>query len=236
MKKLILVAAMVFVLGGVAFSDFAGEVNVKVGPEVYGNVSWKDKIKMKGGTDERKESIPVGISADLLGEFLHPLPVNDSIKAGIGLGYLYPRKIKKKESDNLTFSYLPIYGTIQINPFSSAKGMFFKGNIGYTFFFNSMENGQKTVTVDDDKPGGEQVCRNDNDKIKSLKNCGGLYCGIGAGYEFSNSLILDVMYSYCGASCSYAVSDSSHKWSCGTHLVSINVGCKLTKLWDILSN
>ncbi|GHT66683.1 hypothetical protein AGMMS50222_09770 [Endomicrobiia bacterium] len=233
MKKLILVVAMMFVLEGVVFSDFTGEFNVKGGLGAYGNVSLKEKIKINGDNDqEKKESTCVGISGDLLGEFL--LPVNDSIKAGIGSGYLYPRKIGKKDSKELTFSYLPIYGTIQINPISSAKGVFFKGNIGYTFFFNSIGNGKPSVTIDD-YPDGKQLDEN-NDKIKNLKNSGGLYCGIGAGYEFSNGLTLDAMYSYCAPSCSYDDSDSSHKWDCGTHLVSINLGYKLMKLWDILNS
>ncbi|GHT43830.1 hypothetical protein AGMMS49921_12660 [Endomicrobiia bacterium] len=142
MKKLILVVAMMFVLEGAAFSAFTGEINLKAGLEAPGIVSLDEKVKMKVGTDtdpREKENACTGIGADLLCECL--FPANDSIKIGVGLGYLYPRKISKAESKNLTFSYLPLYCTAQINPISSAKGVFFKGNVGLRGFLTALEMG-----------------------------------------------------------------------------------------------
>ncbi|GHT44698.1 hypothetical protein AGMMS49936_00530 [Endomicrobiia bacterium] len=127
MKKLMLVVAMMFVLEGAAFSAFAGEINFKAGLEAPGIVSLEEKVKMKVGTDtdpREKKSARTGIGADLVCECL--FPANDSIKIGVGLGYLYPRKISKVEHENLTFSYLPLYCTAQINPISSAKVCFLK--------------------------------------------------------------------------------------------------------------
>lgn len=115
-----------------------------------------------------------------------------------------------------------------------SKGVFFKGNVGYAWFFNSIGDGLASVTIDEDHDGNE-LSRND-DKIANSKNSGGLYFGIGAGYEFSNGLILDVTGRCCNTSCSYDDSDSSHRWKCWTRSISINVGCNLMKLWDTLSN
>ncbi|MCA6085821.1 hypothetical protein [Candidatus Endomicrobiellum agilis] len=95
------------------------------------------------------------------------------VKFGPGFSYLFP--VSDGEE---SFSYLPIYFTIQVNPFINVldeylHGLFVKGNIGYNALFD-FEN-------------------KDYNEYKFDKS-GGLYCGISAGYEFPFGLLFDLGY------------------------------------------
>ncbi|MDR3256116.1 MAG: hypothetical protein LBT18_00410 [Endomicrobium sp.] len=183
MKKISLVVLMMCVcVGGDSFFadtvlasfDFKkSEVNVKVGVD-GGENNLKTELNLNNvirTADGRMDS-EVGFS--LAGEYL--VPVSDIFKIGAGLEYLLPRKPDKNYE--IKFAYLPIYLTAQVNPFSSAKGVFFKGNVGYVVLFDTGKFKDQFVSSVD------------------YKKKGGIYCAFGTGYEFPFGLVLELMYSY----------------------------------------
>jgi hypothetical protein len=163
-------------------SDNFGELNVKAGLNLstefktgQGDVSFSDNLKP---------------CVSFAGEYLipaeHLVSSLDFLKFGVGLKYLLPTQI---ETDSLTingksakFSYLPIYFTLQINPFVKSneeylKWLFVKGDIGYNAYFSS--NFKEVF---------------EQEGISSIKDKGGLYYAFGAGCEFPFGLTLDIMY------------------------------------------
>ena len=101
----------------------------------------------------------------LAGEYL--IPLMSVVKIGGGLEYQFMRTGKKY--DNAKIGYVPVYATIQINPINSCDGIYFKGNVGYSAIFRFDPRNRNETT-------------------------GGLYYGLGTGYDFKSGLILEMMY------------------------------------------
>jgi len=93
-------------------------------------------------------------------------PVDSMVKIGPGVGISFIQVY----NSNSTINFVPIYGTIEISPIKSAPGVFFKGNIGFSVgdVSGSFESG----------------------------SYGGIYYGLGAGYEFPFGLFFDALYSW----------------------------------------
>lgn len=166
MRKLLAVMSAMVLFAGIGFAD----LNVMFGFDVL------SKSKMEGDDKE----IPFGnkIGFSVTSEYLYP--VNEMVKVGGGLQYLLPRKSNvngKAENMALKASYLPIYATVQVNPFKEAAGLFLKGNIGYSVLLKSEIKELSENGFDMDKKGG-------------------IYFGLGFGYEFENGLIFNAMYGY----------------------------------------
>lgn len=165
MKKILAVAVMMVFCAGVGFAD----LNVKVGLDMVG--------KMTIDGDGEKMSVGNELGFSFAADYMYP--VHDMIKIGAGAQYLVARDMDADSNSNEKFSssYLPIFASIQVNPFSEAAGLFFKGNIGYNVLYDS--------GADFD---GEDV----DEK-------GGVYFGLGFGYEFDMGLFFDAMYGYYGS-------------------------------------
>ncbi|MDR1952279.1 MAG: hypothetical protein LBQ37_02045 [Elusimicrobiota bacterium] len=197
MRKFLLTAlALVFVVSNV-FA--ASEINVKAGFDIFdaldGTMKTHSTLNYDDITVSDKDYIDSisgnGTGYSLFSEYLYQ-PVNSKYKFGFGLGYILTNDVSLKISDNEakdsdksgirpTLQYIPIYITVQVNPFDLAKGVFFKGNIGYSFFhLNWNKNFEELF--------------GDSNTRESLN--GGFYGELAAGYEFSYGLILQLSYSF----------------------------------------
>jgi hypothetical protein len=164
-KSLLTVLALAFLSGYAFASDGSnGEINVLAGVNVAGTISFE------GSDDDLKPDAGFAIGA----EYLYPV-VADIVKVGIGVQYLFPTKADSDAESKI--SYVPIYATVQVNPISVAKEVFFKANIGYA-----------VISVSDLDDGVDAK--------------DGFICGLGAGYEFPFGLILSADYSFYYASLS----------------------------------
>ena len=184
MKKLALAALALVFTAGAAFAAEAGDrfIKTKLGADI--GTSFKYKVESESVSGD----VNLGIS--LGGEYLYA--INDVFSIGAGLQYLLPRNGEVSMGGHSTevnsLSWLPIYATVQANPISEMKEMFFKANIGYSVLFD----------FDIPEAGSE-----------SLDKKGGLYWAIGAGYEFPSGLTLEATYEsfYSSASSGHVTVD-----------------------------
>lgn len=160
------------------FYDNFGELNVKIGTHLFGkmNVNYKNP-----DLNDRNGVRDSDIGVDFTGEYLiscaHLLEDIEILKLGAGVSYLLPTGINT-DNGKYFYSYLPIYFTLQVNPFINSfdeylHGIFVKGNIGYNILFDF--------------------------KAENLPNCkfdnsGGIYYSFFGGYEFCFGLIIYVGY------------------------------------------
>jgi opacity protein-like surface antigen len=78
---------------------------------------------------------------------------------------------------------LPVYVTVQITPIEQVKEAYLKANIGYTVY--------------SDVNSGIAAALTSMGALKSKESSsGGIYFGVGAGYEFAFGLIVEAMYEY----------------------------------------
>ncbi|MDR1104478.1 MAG: outer membrane beta-barrel protein [Endomicrobium sp.] len=188
-KAVYLVLAGLLVSGAMSValaSDNFGELNVKAGL----NLSTKFKSELELTNRELLfANLKPGVS--FAGEYLilaeHLVSSLDFLKFGVGLKYLLPTKLKDNDLTLAVklakFSYLPIYFTLQINPFVKSneeylKGLFVKGDIGYSAYSSS--NFKELL--------------NNSPISTNIKDKGGLYYAFGAGYEFPCGLVFDITY------------------------------------------
>jgi hypothetical protein len=188
------------------YYDNFGELNIKAGSQFVGKIASRS-------TEEDNVSVNLDIgfcvTAEYLiycGRFSQDL---EFLKFGPGFSYLFPRGIDVKDGKD-SYSYLPIYFTLQANPFISAfdeylHGIFVKGSIGYNvlFDFKSKEDYSK------------------------LNNNGGVYYGISGGYEFSFGVIIEVGYHVYKSKIEVVHGDGSFgKANLTNSNVTVNVGYK----------
>jgi len=129
---------------------------------LFGNVLVEDK---DGGDDYFRE-VERGFSVSA--QYLYRAA--KILRLGGRIEYQFKRHLIKKELPEI--SYLPLYATLEINPFKKAEGIYLKANIGYNVAFDvSPRNNAKTS--------------------------GGLYYGLGAGYSFKNGVVLETLYESC---------------------------------------
>ena len=172
MNKVLKAACAVFVLTFMAANVFAiGEINFKAGGGL-GPTSASDVGNTGISDSELASDFHIGA------EFLYPL--NDKrMKVGGGGLYISAKdNILPLLSGDVSWTYLPIYGTFQINPFSSA--LFFKANAGYVV--------AASVGIDD----------GDISVNKAAK--GGLYLGLSVGFEYDTPWLWEISWSYLGSS------------------------------------
>ena len=235
MKKFVVSCLAVALMSGFAFAGVfqqgdgsKGDINVRLGLDLLGFVSMKQIdnswILAENGDTKHSDNSKIGVSFSA--EYLYPvLPV---LKAGAGIGYLLPRKMISPEYGvhedvDMSASYIPIYATAQPNPIKKYPEVFFKGNIGYSFFNSG--DWDKDIT----KFFNEIYWTTDDDVVK-ITDKGGLYLALSAGYEFNFGLILDLSYSYYQASCdvkdSWNGGDSSGSADFSYSVVGISAGYK----------
>ncbi|MDR0398391.1 MAG: porin family protein [Endomicrobium sp.] len=198
-------------------SDNFGELNIKAGL----NLTSLKRIDLLRSQKFDAEKLNPCVS--LCGEYLisgERLVSNlNFLKIGLGLKYLFPSefKIKNISIPDFKLSFLPVYFTLQANPFIKSnnevlKGMFVKGAIGYNAYFSQ---NVKEITP-----------------IQFKKSKGGLYYAFGAGYEFPFplGLVFDITYSIYNSSIETILKYEGHtiekesdfSYSC----VGLNVGYK----------
>lgn len=198
-------------------SDNFGELNVKAGVNLCTGLNLKSTDT--NFEDDKSEFVSKPC-ASFAGEFLipaeHLVSSLDFLKFGVGLKYLTSAKtipVIVVDERPLKLSYLPIYFTLQINPFvrsneESLKGLFVKGDIGYNAYFSS--NLKKAY----------EAYNNGKDKR-------GLYYAFGAGYEFPFGVVFDITYGVYKSSIEWNSNDSeSYKRKLTNSCVSLNVGYK----------
>jgi hypothetical protein len=205
MKKVVLaVLSVVFAAANVfAFgTGEKGEVNVKLSYDLntsievdsnykYHNV-WSDRVYNYEASASGGKNEGMGAESGLTigGEYLYPL--FSRLKVGGGLQYFLARKTQKNvimggESSPIDdfgkadVAYLPVYATIQVNPFAGA--WYLKTNFGYSLYSKFKLSGG--VNLDNfnssllDKHGFGQ------DSHKS-----GVYFGIITGWEIISSRVI----------------------------------------------
>ena len=195
MKKLVFALVTAIFISGAAFaaSGSNGEINVKAGLYPFGGFTLEDEVMPNVYMNQK---VVLEVSFSFAAEYLYPL--NDIFKVGVGLEYSLGMVPKNKTTSLGDWKYtaLPIYATVQTNPFIE-KEIFIKGNIGYVASPN-VEN-----APDDALDGG-------------------LYWAVAAGYEFPIGLIVELSYSVQNAKTDYFTGiDSLYFTRCG-----INVGYK----------
>lgn len=184
MKKIFVFAVLMLLCANAAlaaWSEFEDtEINIRAGVDLPGrfDIEVEDMAK--------KFDTEIGASASI--ELLAPTAY-EKFKIGFGVEYLYYRiyEMKSKildydfvndvwiiageETLKPQISFLPVYLTLQVNPFGSAKGLFVKGNIGYIAYAEAY-----------DKSGHHTFS-------------GNLYWAFASGYEFASGFLFDVSYS-----------------------------------------
>jgi hypothetical protein len=161
-----------------SFDDNFGELNVKVGSQFLGKMDVNYK---NAGPDDKNGTRDSDIGFIVTGEFLIPfrhfLDDMNSLQFGAGLSYSFPRRINTASS-TYSYSYLPVYFTLQVNPFINSfeeylNGIFVKVNIGYNVLSDFKMEDSTNYKFD---------------------NTRGIYYGFFAGYEFQFGLIFDLGY------------------------------------------
>jgi hypothetical protein len=114
-------------------------------------------------------------------EYLYSL-FNQTLKIGAGIQYELPKEAwdawdgSALENERVKYSLLPIYATIQYHPFKNFKGLFAKGNIGY-----SVLTSVELLPEEGPRPRLDE------------KN-GGLYWQASAGFEADWGLLFECFY------------------------------------------
>jgi hypothetical protein len=193
-------------------SDHFGELNLKGGLILNGkgDVTFEMRNRTKDSKFTMSSDLDHGFSFAL--EYLIPcshfFQDENLFKFGLGLGYLPSLKIKefKDAPNDFRLSCLPIYFTLQVNPFPSQHELlhriFIKGNIGYSL---NLSNDQILSDGIINKNKGIIKLLNIA-QISKRSNVGGIYYGLSAGYEFPVGIIIDLAYCVYnfGSECKYS--------------------------------
>jgi hypothetical protein len=209
-KKILLSVIAAFFAAGNVFA--IGELNLKGSIDVGGTISgdytysYSDNRGNKGSETEDISGGGSGIS--IAAEYL--FPISGQFKAGPGLGYLTSRKTNltidgndlidfKYNTLNPSISYLPIYITAQVNPIAARPEIFFKGNIGYSFFYLDLGESVENAFTPDDSENPENIAYINTTETLN----GGLYIELATGYEFPFGLILELSWASIKSSAEY---------------------------------
>jgi hypothetical protein len=205
MKKIVtalFAVSLLIGMGGHALaSDHFGELNLKAGCIINGKGDGDGSLKIVNNDNGRRMSTTMSMSEELEHNFSfaveylilssHFFRDKNLFKFGLGLSYLPSLNIKKFEAPaGFRLSCLPIYFTLQVNPFMCSQdkvshGVFIKGNIGYS------------LNLSNDQPLLDNFITSVLSKHidpTSKKYQGGSYYGLSAGYEFPVGIIIDLAY------------------------------------------
>jgi hypothetical protein len=197
------------------FYDNFGELNVKLGPQLGEIKAIKSYSKTDNisANENNQESVNVNLNPGFCftGEYLVLCKGIEFLKFGPGFSYLLPREIDSNDNKD-SYSYIPAYLTLQVNPFISAynenlQGIFVKGNFGYSVLFNFK--------------------RKDLSAGYKFKNTGGIYWGLFLGYESPAGVIID--FGYCVYKSNIEVNNSDYyeEVALTYNTVTLNVGYKI---------
>lgn len=180
-----------FLIKAIPCFGYFGEMNLKAGLDINGLYHFP-KIYLK--TTEVNNSLGENpilesktefcLGAEVFPFFLPLINEDNKPKFGIGLQYKISRQMILGEMlgyllpgalPNISFAFIPVYLTCQIKPFANsqdkAKGIFVKGDIGYSFVQKNLDSfnyGRTLVNFDNPQ--------------------GGLYYSLGIGYELPSGL------------------------------------------------
>lgn len=165
-----------------------GEINLKAGWDfesvIRGHAAFS--ANFGGGMTDYDSVEPQFMTAapSIGAEYLFPIPFGDSgkvlypgfFKLGVGVQYLFTRKsFEPVATEDVAlgedFSFLPIYGIVQLNPAKALPGLFFRGVVGYSLLLQQ----SKAEDIDADKKGG-------------------LHWGVSVGYETAWGFFVEYAY------------------------------------------
>jgi len=148
--------------------NLMGDVNIGAGFDLPGNhirdsyYSWLEP-----------EETGTGAGSQLFAEILFNLPTSSILcfDVGIGSSVLFDRELDVREGRDQNFSFVPIYGFLQLGPKASDKPtIYIKPKLGYDVFMAN-ENYR------------------DDHKLE-----GGLYTGLGVGLVLSKGVFIEISY------------------------------------------
>jgi hypothetical protein len=162
------------------------------------------------------------LGAEVFPFFLPLINEDNKPKFGIGLQYKISRQMILGEIlgyilpdalPNISFAFIPVYLTCQIKPFANsqdkAKGIFVKGDIGYSFVQKNLDSfnyGRTLVNFDNPQ--------------------GGLYYSLGIGYELPSGLFFSLMFSVYNFQQSCSDNMRTYKIDIDYKDIGINIGYK----------
>ena len=162
MKKFFLTVVLLSFVSCMAFAD----LNARIGAGLINSFSFSNSY-VRGAADA---DIDFNTSIEYL------FKINDMFRIGQGIEFAIGTKDK---NDSVQALNIPFYVSLECHPFKEAEEIFFRGNIGYTYFNFDRYIGNKTVTVHT-----EYISK------------GGIYYALGAGYAFKFGLIVDLTYGF----------------------------------------
>jgi hypothetical protein len=139
------------------------DVNLKLGITFLNSGA---EYTTEGVSDGNDKSF--GTDIKLSGEYMYK--VNNIFKMGIGLQIWHLAvnyTFSSGHNTNRSRTFMPLYASIQANPFNANKEFFLRGNLGYSVVYDNNYG--------------------DNEK-------GGMYYGISIGYEFKSGFIFEFAY------------------------------------------
>lgn len=219
-----------FLIKAIPCFGYFGEMNLKAGldinglyhfPKIYFKTTKFDNSLEENPILESKTEFCLG--AEIFPFFLPFNKEDNKPKFGIGLQYKISRQMIfgemlsyffGNERPNISFAFIPVYLTCQIKPFANsqdkAKGIFVKGDIGYSFVQKNLDSFNVSETlVNFDNPQG------------------GLYYSLGIGYELPSGLFFSLMFSVYNFQQSCSDDNMSiYKFDIDYKDIGINIGYK----------
>jgi len=220
MKKVLALLFAVLFFSGSAFAAGKNEIVVKGGMGFFGGLSDPEietsidltipngsnppivisNLNIGGLLEEIIKGKSGGRSLSMSAEYMYA--PNEVIKIGVGLQYMSTKETKlsitydSKElmSFNYNMTTLPIYATAQLSPVKQLRELYFKVNVGYGIYYDSNFNinglAETIGSIISSESSSTIV-----DYKTEVKYSGGLYYGIGAGYEISDTgIIVEISY------------------------------------------
>ncbi|MCL2144108.1 MAG: hypothetical protein FWH43_01240 [Endomicrobia bacterium] len=234
MKKVLALLFAVSFFAGSAFAAGGGEIVIKGGLGAFAGTT-NPKAEVDGSYAENGLGVNIeagkildpflkgekgGKSLMLGAEYLYP--INETFKIGAGMQYVSVSDarialdlsaltglmgmgdVKLSFRNNPTS--LPLYATAQFNPAKEGalKGAFFKANLGYQVYYDNDFDLTEIGPLLNSILG---MFSTDDIEFKVDRECsGGLYYGLGTGYEFDSGIILEVGYESFSGSVKHDIS------------------------------
>ena len=180
MKKMLLTGiSTVFVLAFISATVFAAD-------EVIFKGGLGTGIMASGGIDDGPISGRELVRDMHIGaEYLHP--INDTMKVGGGILYMsVTESILPLIIDALSWNYLPIYASFQINPFRQSA-IFLKASLGFVAYAG--------------------IDWNDDDFVSDTSLKGGVYFSVAIGREYPKGWFWEASFSNIGSSIDLDIAD-----------------------------
>ncbi|MCL2144539.1 MAG: outer membrane beta-barrel protein [Endomicrobia bacterium] len=163
MKKIFSSIVLLSFASNMAFADF----NARIGAGLINSFSFSSS-----GYGSYVVDADIDFNTSI--EYLYK--INEMFRVGPGIEFAIGTKDK---NDSVQAANIPFYVSLECHPFKETEEIFFRGNIGYTYFNFDRYIGNETVIIHTE-----------------YKSKGGIYYALGAGYAFKFGLIVDLTYGF----------------------------------------